>query len=135
VVQRGEAASLVLHSLDFNRDLEEKTGFQVKLDESLNNRQGTSVFTPLSQADTAAAPQITIRRQLNQRLSLSAGSTVGIGTNKSNQLNMDYLVNKNFSLTSVFTNYGNSGTSDIQSSTQTTENSFGLDLKFQKKFK
>ncbi|MEO7163282.1 MAG: translocation/assembly module TamB domain-containing protein, partial [Bdellovibrionia bacterium] len=34
VLQQGEAASLVLHSLDFNRDLEDKTGFQVQLDQS-----------------------------------------------------------------------------------------------------
>jgi autotransporter translocation and assembly factor TamB len=138
-VQQGEAASLVLHSLDFNRDLEDKTGFQVLLDESVNQQQGVSAFRPNSQADAAAAPQITIRRKLNDRMSLSAGSTVGAGTNKSNQINMDYSVNPDLSVSGVFNNYGVNGSTDPQSSaqttTQSTQNSFGLDLKFQKRFK
>ena len=44
LVQQGEAASLVLHSLDFNREVEEKTGFRVQLDESINTQTGTSLF-------------------------------------------------------------------------------------------
>ncbi len=135
VVQQGEAASLVLHSLDFNREIEDKTGFRVQLDESVNVQQGTSAFRPLSQAESAAAPQITIRKKLGDRLSLSAGSTVGAGTNRSNQVNMDFSVNHDVSVTGVFNNYGTSGNTDVQSSTQQTQKSFGLDLKFQKRFK
>ncbi len=132
VVQQGEVTSLLLHSLDFNRDFEDKTGFQVQLDESVNPQQGVSVLRPQSQADTAVAPQITIRRKLGERLSLSAGSTVGVGSNKSNQVNLDYSVSRDISVSGVFTNYGASGTADTQ---QNTQNSLGLDLKFQKRFK
>ena len=129
VVQQGEAASLVLHSLDFNRDLEDKTGFQVKLDETVNTQQGVNAFRP--QGDAIAAPQITIRRNLGDRLSLSAGSTVGIGTNKASQVNLDFSVNPDISITGVFNNYGTFGTAD----NQTIQNSGGFDLKFQKRFK
>ncbi|CAM6054212.1 unnamed protein product [Sphagnum tenellum] len=73
IVQTGEAASLVLHSLDFNRDIEDKTGFQIVLDESVNPQQGVSSFKPQGQSDTAAAPRIKLRKQLSDRLSLSAG--------------------------------------------------------------
>jgi hypothetical protein len=130
-VQQGEAASLVLHSLDFNRDLEDKTGFQVRLDESVNRLQGVSAFRPQAQGDAAAAPQITIRRKLGDRLSLSAGSTVGTGTNKSNQINLDLSVDRDVSISGVFNNYGTYGATD----TQPTQNSLGVDLKFQKRFK
>ncbi len=133
VLQQGEAASLVLHSLDFNRDLEDKTGFHVQLDQSVNPQQGVSAFRPQSQSDTAAAPQITIRRRLGDRLNLSAGSTVGLGTSKSNQVNLDFSVNKNLSISGVFNNYGAYSSADTQA-TQ-TQNSLGLDLKFQKRFK
>ena len=106
--------------------------FRVQLDEAINPQQGVSVFRPQSQADNAAAPKITIKRKLSDRLSLSAGSTVGVGTAKSNQVNLDYSVNHNVSLTGVFTSYGAStGTADPQPS----QMSLGVDLKFQKRFK
>lgn len=131
-VQQGEAASLVLHTLGFSRDIEDKTGFQLQLNESVLSQQGVSAFRPQSQADTSAAPQITIRRKLNERLSLSAGSTMGVGTSKSYQVNFDYYVNDHFSLTGVFNNYGTYGAADVQ---QINTNSMGLDFKFQKRFK
>ena len=123
---------LVLHSLDFNRDLEDKTGFKVQLDESVNTQQGVSAFRPQSQVDSAAAPQITIRRKIGDRLSLSAGKTFGTGTVQSNQANLDLSVNRNLSITGVFNNYGTSGAADTQVNQQ---NSWGLDFKFQKRFK
>jgi translocation and assembly module TamB len=134
-VQQGEAASLVLHSLDFNRDLEDKTGFQVQLDDSMNPRQGISAFKPQSAADTQISPQIIIRRKLGDKLTLSAGSTVGVGTNKSNQVNLDFSVNPNLSVIGVYNNYTTSGTADVQSTQNSSGYSMGLDLKFQKRFK
>ncbi|MBI2711969.1 MAG: translocation/assembly module TamB domain-containing protein [Bdellovibrio sp.] len=128
-VQYGEGASLVLHSLDFNRDLEEKTGFQLKVDESINPQQGVSAFRP--QGDSAGAPQITIRRKLGDRLSLSVGSTIGVGTSSSRQFILDYSVNRDVSVTGVYNNYGAYGTLD----NQTYLPSFGVDLKIQKRFK
>lgn len=131
-VQQGEAASLVLNSLDFNREFEEKTGFLLQVDQSYNPQQGVSAFRTQSQADASAAPQITIRRRLTERLSLSAGSTVGLGTNRAYQFNFDYSVSRDLSLSGVFTNYGTYGTADAQG---IYTNSVGLDLKFQRRFK
>ena len=136
-VQQGEAASLVLHSLDFNRELEDKTGFQVHVDESVNKQQGNSAFRASTPGDTAAAPRIVVGRKLGDRLRLSAGSTVGVGTGRSNQVNMDYLVNKDVIFSGVYNNYGVNGSTDSITTNQTNLNqdSFGLDLKFQKRFK
>jgi translocation and assembly module TamB len=138
-VQQGEATSLLLHSLDFNREIEEKTGFRVQLDESFNPQQGVSAFRPQSQADTTIAPQITIHRKLGDRLSLSAGSTVGGGASKANQVNLDLLINNTMSFSGVLNNYG-TGTSTVggngsADTLQTNQTSMGFDLKFKKRFK
>ncbi len=132
-VQKGEAASLVLHSLDFNRDLEDKTGFQLKLDETINRTQGTSVFRPQTQADSVATPQIVISRKINDRLSVSAGSTIGVGNAQSNQFNLDYIINPNLSVTGVVNSYGS--TTHPANDIPLEQNSFGLDLKFKKRFR
>ena len=128
-IQQGEAASLLLHSLDVSRDIEEKTGFQVGLDEAVNRQQGVSAFR--MQGDVAAAPQIRIRKKLGKRLSLSAGTTVGIGTSKANQFTIDYTVNPDLSVIGVYNNFTSYSTGEIQP----YPTSVGLDLKFLKRFK
>ena len=50
-VDRSEAASLVLHSTDFNRDLEKKTGLQLQIDEAVRNNPELS--TRFRQGDAA----------------------------------------------------------------------------------
>ena len=140
LIQQGEAASLVLHSLDFNRDLEERTGFQLLVDESVNKQQGVSAFRPQNTADASAAPQITIKRKLSDRLSVSAGSTMGFGSSKSNQINLDYSVGSGLLVNGVFNNYGSntssgSGGAYGATDTQATQTSVGLDLKFIRRFK
>jgi hypothetical protein len=136
-LQQGEAASLVLHSLNFNRDLEDKTGFQLQVDQSVNPQQGISAFKPQAQMDSVAAPQLKLRRHLGDRLDLSVGSTVGIGTSVSSQFNLDFMVTQDLSISGVSNNYGAYGTAEsqgnqIQTQTQTSQ---GVDLKFQKRFK
>ncbi len=139
-IQQGEAASLVLHSLDFNRELEDRTGFQVLVDESVNTQQGVSAFRPQAQNETGAAPQITIKKKFGDRFSVSAGSTMGFGSSKSNQINLDYSVSSDLSVNGVLSNYGSNvagatsgAATDAQASQ--TQNSFGLDLKFITRFK
>jgi len=135
-VQRGEAASLVLHSLDFNRDLEEKTGLQIQLDEFKNPYQGLSAFVPQAQQNSNISPQITVRKKLGKRLSMVAGSTVGVGNNGVTQMSVDFMVDPSFSASGVYNIYTNSGASGTVDTQQNPNNtSFGLDLKFQKRFK
>lgn len=129
MMQQGEGTSLLLHSMDFNRDFEDKTGFQVQLDNSINPRQGVSALRPQSQADSAISPQITIRKKLGDRVHFSAGSTVGVGSARTNQVNLDYRVDDQTSVSGVYY-YSNSGTADTQQPP-----SLGVDLKFQKRFK
>ena len=126
-IEQGEAASLLLNSLDFNREVQNKTGFQIQLDESVNTQTGTSAFRPQSQSETTAAPKIVIRKKVGDRLTLSAGSTVGVGTNQQKEVNAEFHVNPGFSVIGVF---DQTETVDAQD-----RKSMGVDLKWQTRFK
>lgn len=126
-VEKSEAFSLVLHSLDFNRELQNKSGFQIQLDESINTQAGTSVFRPLGNADTSVSPKIVIKRQVevfNRPVSISAGSTVGVGTTTEREVNAETKILPGLSLIGVV---NSREIPDLQDS----QVSFGGDLKFQ----
>jgi translocation and assembly module TamB len=129
VYEQSEAASLLLHSLDFNREVQNKTGLQIQLDESVTpQQQGTSIFKPTTGAESIAQPKIVIRRQIGKRFDLSYGTTVG-GTSSSaeKEVNAEYHFTPGFSVLGVWDNYE---TIDTQERT-----SIGMDLKFQTRFK
>ena len=127
VVEQGEAMSLILHSLDFNREVQNKTGFQVQLGESVDATTASSIARPQNSAETAAAPKIVVRRQIGKALDLSFGSTVGLGTNSRKEMSAEYQLNPSFSVIGVWDNYE---TPDVQE-----KKSYGMDLKWQKRFK
>ncbi len=130
VYERGEAASLLLHSLDFNREVQNKTGIQIQLDESVNTQAGTSVFRkPEDGASGTAAPKIVVKKRIGQRLDVSYGSTVGIGTNNQREVNAELHLTPGVSVQGVWDNFE---TFDTESRNR---NSYGLDFKLQKRFK
>ena len=127
-LEQGEAASLLLHSLDFNREVQSKTGIQIQLDEATLPQQGSSIFKPQNLAETAAQPKITIRRRIGQSFDVSVGTTVGgANTTGGREVNAEYHFNPGFSVLGVWSNY--------QSTDATQTYSIGLDLKFQTRFK
>ena len=128
-LQQGEAASLLLNSLGFNGDVQDKTGFQLQVDESINTQLGQSIFQPQSVATSAASPRIVIKRQLGSNLGISYGSTVGVGTYKQNEANIEYHLTPSISVLGVWDYY-------YYETPGTTENqtSMGGDLKFQQRF-
>ncbi len=128
VFEQGEAASLLLHSLDFNREVEEKTGVQIQLDETVNQLQGSSIFRPQSTAESAAAPKIVIRKKIADKVDLSYGSTVGVGAANQREVNAEVKVTPNLSVVGVWDDFETLDTKDKQTS-------YGLDVKLQKRFK
>lgn len=128
--EQGEAASLILNSLDFNREVQNQTGFSVQLDEAVNSQQGQSAFRAQSQTDSGTAPKIVIRRQVGKNLELSGASTVGVGSTSQKEVNATVKVNNALSVIGVWQSYE---TQDTQ--TQQNRDSFGLDLKVQRRFK
>lgn len=128
-LEKSGAASLVLHSLDFNRDVKDKTGLQIQLDESVNKQQGTSVFRPRTETDASgASPKIVVKRELGKRVDVSVGSTVGSGTTNQREVNAEVKVTPVFSVIGVWDSI--EGLNEQENRT-----SYGLDFKLQKRFK
>ena len=127
--ESGEAASLVLHSLDFNREVQNKTGFSIGIDEAIDDQKGSSAFSRAGNADSATAPKIVIRRQLGERVGVSAGSTVGVGASIQREVNAEVSVTKGLSVIGVWDSIEGATAEDPKRS------SFGVDLKVQKRFK
>ncbi|MGK5086814.1 translocation/assembly module TamB domain-containing protein, partial [Bdellovibrionota bacterium FG-2] len=126
LMEQGEAASLLLHSLDFNREVQSKTGFEIQLNESVNPQQATSAFRPQS-TEGSVAPKVVIKKSLTKNLDVSAGSTVGVGTSGQKEVNAEYKVTPGVFVIGVWDQFE---TNDANSNA-----SFGFDLKLQKRFK
>jgi translocation and assembly module TamB len=123
-----DVISLVLNSLEFNRDFQEKTGFQLQLDEVVDDRTGQSAFqaTPNTLSATAS-PKVVIKRQIGSKFDVSVGSTVGVGSSTQRQFNAEYRFLPNWSV---------QGAWDSMQGVNTQERtSWGFDLKYQKRFK
>jgi len=127
-VNQGEAASLILHSLDFSKDVQSKTGLQFDVEEAVDSQSASSVFRPQSLSDNTAAPKLVIKRQLGRRFDLSFGSTVGVGNQSQKEVNAEYRLTPGMSVLGVWNNIEEVNTRD-------TRTSFGLDVKFNRKFK
>ncbi len=126
-MDKSGAASLLLHSMDFNRDVQNKTGFQIQLDESLSQQQGSSAFRPKNETDVGAAPKIVVKKKIGRQFEFSLGSTVGVGTSSEREVNAEFQVTPNFSVIGVW--------DSLDSSDAKNTTSYGLDLKLQKRFK
>jgi hypothetical protein len=119
--------SLMLYSFDFNRDLKEKTGIQLEFDEVVDTQTGQSAFRPQPVNQAQASPLIVIRRQIGSRFDVSVGTTVGVGANTQRQFNAEYHVTPKFSVIGVF--------DSLQGVQAQERTSWGLDLKYQDRFK
>lgn len=128
LVQQGEAASILLYSLDFNREVQEKTGLRFQVEEAVDSLSGTSAFRPQAGTETTAAPKIVVKRNIGKRVELSVGSTVGVGASTQRDLNAEVKVTPGVSVIGVWNAYEGVNAQDERTS-------YGLDLKLQKRFK
>lgn len=133
-VEQGGAASLILQSFDFNRDVKNKTGFEIQLNEAVDNQTGASVFRPQGEETSAAAPKITVKRKIGKNIEVSVGSTVGVGSRSQKEVNAEVKVTKGVSVIGVWNSFEES-TSTTDESQSEEETSFGVDLKFEKRFR
>ncbi|MBS1959655.1 MAG: translocation/assembly module TamB domain-containing protein [Bdellovibrionales bacterium] len=127
-VNQGEAASLILHSMDFSRDVQNRTGLQFDVAEAVDYQSANSIFKPQSVGENVAAPKLVIKRKLGAKVDLSFGSTVGVGNQNQKEVSAEYSITPGMSVLGVWNN--------IEDATAREERtSFGMDLKFNKKFK
>jgi autotransporter translocation and assembly factor TamB len=135
-VQQSEAASLILQSLDFNREVREKTGFQVGVGEAVDTQAGMSIFRPQGDLESSIAPKIVLKRQIGKRVDVSVGSTVGSGTTNQREVNADFYISPTVSVRGVWNFFEGSTSQDTSTTTlQQSRTSYGVDLKLQKRFK
>ncbi len=128
LVSQGEAASLILHSMDFSKDVQKKTGFQFDVQEAVDSQAATSIFRPQNLSENMAAPKLVLKRKVGRNWSFSFGSTVGIGSRSQREVNAEYKVSGGVSMMGVWNNIE-------EANTRETRTSFGLDLKFNRRFK
>ncbi len=127
-VNQGEAASLVLHQLEFSRDVEKRTGFAFEFGEAFDNQKAVSAFNPRAAQQNVAAPKVTVRRRLGRNLDLSFGSTVGVGTQTAREVNAAYRLNSAVSVLGVWTAFEGVNNRDARTS-------YGIDFRVDKRFK
>lgn len=127
-VNQGEAASLVLHQLEFSRDVEKRTGFAFEFGEAFDNQKAVSAFNPRAAQQNVAAPKVTVRRRLGRNLDLSFGSTVGVGTQTAREVNAAYRLNSALSVLGVWTAFEGVNNRDARTS-------YGIDFRVDKRFK
>lgn len=129
-VQRSDAASLLLHSLQFNQSIQESTGFEVSISEANMSAYGNSAFTPQgSGGSLSAAPKVVIRRPFGKKLDLSVGSTLGFGSLRQNDVNAEYRLSPGFSVQGAYSYTEDTAGRAYQ------QNSLGIDLKLQTRFR
>lgn len=131
-INQGAAASAVLQSLDFNRDIQSKTGFRIRLSEAVNTQDAVSALTADGVGAYSSSPKIEISREIVKNWNVSVGSTVGIGQNNQREINTEVNLAPGFSLIGVWNVYGSSRVDEVRANEQL--NSYGIDLKFQKRF-
>jgi hypothetical protein len=127
-VSQGEAASLILHSMDFSKDVQSKTGFQFDVEEAVDSQTANSIFRPQNLSDNIAAPKVVLKRSVGRNMSLSFGSTVGVGSRNQKEVNAEYKLTPGVSMLGVWNNIEGVNTRESRTS-------FGLDLKFNRRFK
>jgi translocation and assembly module TamB len=128
LVSQGEAASLILHSMDFSKDVQSKTGFQFDVQEAVDTQTASSIFRPQNLSDNIASPKLVLKRNVGRNVVLSFGSTVGLGSESQKEVNAEYRVTPGVSMMGVWNNIE-------EANTRETRTSFGLDLKIDKRFK
>jgi hypothetical protein len=128
LVSQGEAASLILHSMDFGKDVQSKTGFQFDVEEAVDTQTATSIFRPQNLSENMAAPKVVLKRSVGRNMSVSFGSTVGVGSRNQKEVNAEYKLVPGVSMLGVWNNIEGVNTRESRTS-------FGLDLKFNRRFK
>ena len=128
LVSQGEAASLILHSMDFGKDVQNKTGFQFDVEEAVDTQTASSIFRPQNLSDNMAAPKVVLKRSVGRNMSVSFGSTVGVGSRNQKEVNAEYKLVPGVSMLGVWNNIEGVNTRESRTS-------FGLDLKFNRRFK
>ncbi|MBC7713918.1 MAG: translocation/assembly module TamB domain-containing protein [Rhizobacter sp.] len=125
--------TLLVDQLKINEDLNSSLGVKLSVQPEFKEDETTLISGKSAQSDSntsrlKSATKIKINKQINSRVDVSLSSTVGGSIEQSQQMNINFNINKNFSLEGI---YEVKPTEDVNTN---TPNSLGADLKWRKSF-
>jgi translocation and assembly module TamB len=125
--------TLLVDQLKINEDLNSSLGVKLSVQPEFKEDESTLISGKSAQSDSntsrlKSATKIKINKQINNRVDVSLASTVGGSIEQKQEMNINFNINKNFSLEGV---YEVKPTEDVNTN---TPNSLGADLKWRKSF-
>lgn len=125
--------TLLVDQLKINEDLNSSLGLKLSVQPEFEEDETALIQSKSAQSDGTtsrlkSATKIKINKQISDRVDVSVSSTVGGSLEQKQEMNVNYIINKNFSLEGVYEVKPN------EDENGTTPNSFGFDLKWRKSF-
>ncbi len=126
---RDEMYGLLFNQSGINKGIQEKLGVKVRVDQSqLTIPESAFKARATSDATQTVAPKVVIQKEVTKNLNASAGSTVGVGDSKEQDVNLEYSMGKRWSVIGVYQEQRGTLPKDSRTS-------LGADLKFKLRFK
>ena len=125
--------TLLVDQLKINEDLNSTLGLKLSVQPEFEEDETALIQSKSAQSDGStsrlkSATKIKINKQINDRVDVSVSSTVGGSLEQKQEMNINYIINKKFSLEGVYEVKPN------EDENGTTPNSFGFDLKWRHSF-
>lgn len=126
---RDELYGILFNQSGINKGLQEKLGVKVKVDQTQANNP-ENVFRARQSTDSteSVAPKVILQKQITKNLNASVGSTVGVGGSQERNADVEFGIDRNWSIL---------GTYEDQRGSQLRQSrtSIGADLKYRLRFK
>jgi translocation and assembly module TamB len=125
--------SIIFDRFKINETLKNEFGLQINLGTEIS--QDESSYLTHRNSDTSvgkvtSATKIEVKKQISDAIDLSVSSTVGSSTGQKQSMNLNYNIDKNFSIEGVYENR-----TDSTSETISDDSSLGADVKVRWSFK
>ena len=126
---RDELYGILFNQSGINKGLQEKLGVKVKVDQTqANNPENVFRARQSTDATESVAPKVILQKQITKNLNASVGSTVGVGGSQERNADVEFGIDRNWSIL---------GTYEDQRGSQLRQSrtSIGADLKYRLRFK
>lgn len=125
--------TLLVDQLKINEDLNSTLGLKLSVQPEFKEDettliQGKSAVTEGSTSRLKSATKVKLNKQINNRVDVSLSSTIGGSLEQKQEMNINFNINKNFSLEGVYE------VKPTEDENTNTPNSLGADLKWRKSF-
>ncbi|AUN96653.1 hypothetical protein C0V70_00725 [Bacteriovorax stolpii] len=125
--------TLLVDQLKINEDLNSTLGLKLSVQPEFKEDEttlisGKSAVSDGSSSRLKSATKVKINKQINNRVDVSLSSTIGGSLEQKQEMNINFNINKNFSLEGVYE------VKPTEDENTNTPNSLGADLKWRKSF-